>query len=304
MSPLGAMEPINSSVMKMKRYLMIYKKNPRSKVFALLADLYRKKGEIDKAFNLCRRGVQEHPQFVLGHIALALTLLDMNKLEMAAESLEKAIELAPENIFAYKTLGQIWLRLKNPEKTLRAYKMVLFLDPENKPAKNILKKLETMTSVQYDSTGFSFKTLREVAQYISPPDTKSKEPPTLHPVPKTYSKREKQQFFARSAMVEALIYRKEFPKARQFIMEMKNIYNHQQWKAHIQALEAKLPSTNESFQVEKGNMKGNMDRKITVTETYFSKSKKKQQKIQKLHKLLTRIEQSQVSKSYDQHQPF
>ena len=116
------MKPTKSFLMK--RYIAIYNKNPNSKVFAFLADLYRKQGVLDKALDLCRKGIKAHPEFVSGHIALALIFLDMNKLEMAVESLEKAVDLSPENIFAYKMLGQAWLRLKNPEKTLQAYKMV------------------------------------------------------------------------------------------------------------------------------------------------------------------------------------
>ena len=160
---------MKTNTLLMNRYKKIYKKNPRSKVFALLADLYRKQGDREKALALCKKGVRAHPQFSLGHIALALIFLDMNKLEMAVSCLEKAVDLSPENIFAYKVLGQIWLKLKNPEKTLQAYKMVLFLDPENKKVAHIIKKLESMTAVQYDKTGFAFNTLEEVARYIYVP---------------------------------------------------------------------------------------------------------------------------------------
>ena len=226
----------------MKKYLTIYKKNPRSKVFALLADLYRKQGIVDKAFNICKAGLKEHPQFALGHVALALILLDINKLELAAESLEKAIDLAPENIFAHKLLGQTWLKLKNPEKTLQAYKMVLFLEPGNKNAENIINKLELTTATHYDKTGFSFKTLEEVTQYtaVKSSDTEDKEPPILHPIPKVHPHKETEQFAARKSMIEALIYKKEFTKARQFLHEMKNIYTHyKQFRNQIQVLETK-----------------------------------------------------------------
>ena len=234
--------------------MAIYKRNSRSKVFALLADLYRKQGDLDKALDLCRRGIKEHPQFTSGHIASALIFLDMNKLEMAVESLEKATDLSSENIFAYKMLGQTWLKLKNPEKTLQAYKMVLFLDPTNKKAESIIKKLESMTAVQYDKTGFAFKNLEEVAQYIAVPSTDKREEdlPTLHPIPKVHSKKEKGQFEARSSMIEALIYRKEFSKARQFLQEMKNIYAHRkEWDTHIKSLERKLPLVDKKPQSEK-----------------------------------------------------
>ncbi len=315
MPQLKPMKPINQAIMK--RYLMIYKKNPRSKVFALLADIYRKKGETDKAFRLCQQGLKEHPQFALGHIAMALILMDINKLEMAVSALEKATDLAPENIFAYKTLGQVCLQLKNPEKTLKAYKMVLFLDPENKTAQNIVKKLEPMTATQYDKTGFAFKSLKEVAKYISaePKDQKNPVPPTLHPVPKTYSQKEKQRFSSYSAMIEALIYRKEFSKAKQFLLEMKNIYDHPQWKDKIQSLEKKLPPSSKSslspipFSHKKErysktdpgpsslSLKSSVPhQEVTSTKTHIVTWDIKQRKIKKLRQLLTRIEQFQAHK--------
>lgn len=295
------MKPSDQSLIK--KYLSIYKKNPHSKVFALLADLYRKQGAIDKAFRLCKAGLKQHPQFALGHIALALILLDINKLKLAVESLEKAIDLAPENIFAYKLLGQTWLKLKDPEKTLQAYKMVLFLEPGNKNAENIIKKLEPVTASQYDKTGFAFKTLKELTQYTSTKssETEDIEPPILHPIPKIHPQKETDQFEARISMIEALIYRKESSKARQFLQEMKNTYSHhKQFINQIQALENKLPipteeepQNSDAIQTSYSD-KENMDiYKQTITQTNTGKLWQKQKKIQKLRQLLTRIEKFQ-----------
>ncbi|MDE0518558.1 MAG: hypothetical protein OXH36_03250 [Bdellovibrionales bacterium] len=271
------MKPTKSFLMK--RYMAIYRKNPKSKVFAFLADRYRKQGALDKALELCRRGIKEHPQFASGHIALALVFLDMNKWEMAVESLEKAVDLSPENIFAYKMLGQAWLRLKNPEKTLQAYKMVLFLDPTNEKASSIIKKLEPMTADQYDKTGFAFKNLEEVAQYISvsSPSVPEGGPPVLHPIPKDIASGKKgEQFEAQSAMIEALIYRKEFVKARQFLQEMKNIYAHNKnWNIRIQKLEKKLPSADrESKGEEMGKDSFSVDNTVFASASHLNKGSK------------------------------
>ena len=300
------MKPSDTALIK--KYLTIYNKNPKSKVFALLADLYRKQGEVDKAFHLCKKGTKEHPQFALGHIALALIFLDMNKLEITVEALEKAIDLSPENIFAYKLLGQTWLKLKNPEKTLQAYKMVLFLDPGNKNAENIIRKLEPTTAAQYDETGFAFKTLEEVTQYtaVQPSNVKDEESPVLHPIPKAHSQKSMEEFKARSAMIEALIYRKEFIKARQFLQEMKNIYtHHKQFTNHIQILENKIPLTNKELQnpnatnTDSANHMNIGVPQNTMTQIKIGKLRQKQKKIQKLRQLLTRIEQLQ-SQAIDQ----
>ena len=234
---------------KLKKYLHIYRKNPRSKVFVLLSEIYRKRGDKAKALELCQKGLEFHPQLSTGHIAQALVLLDMGKLERASQALETATQISPENILAYKLLGQCYLKLKKPFKTLSAYKMLLFLDPHNKTAQNIVKKLEPTTASQYDQTGFSFKSIEEVATHIKQHGSEQKKKnifPAIYPMsPKT-----DKQFQARLALIEALIYRKDFKKASQFILEMKTLYPKQakvlkKWDSFLpsNALESALPQT-------------------------------------------------------------
>ena len=208
---------------KFKKYLNIYKKNHRSKVFVLLSEIYRKRGEKKKALQLCQKGLEFHPQLSAGHIAQALVLLDMNKLERASQALETATSFSPENILAYKLLGQCYLQLKKPLKTLSAYKMLLFLDPDNKTAQNIVKKLEPATASQYDETGFSFKSLKEVAKHIERHKAEQEDSQSLPPLYPIAPKKDK-QFEARLSIMEALIYRKDWTKASQFLLEMKNLY--------------------------------------------------------------------------------
>ncbi len=271
----------------MKRYSAIYRKNPGSKVFALLADLYRKRGDMEKALVLCRKGLRKHPEFALGHIALGLVFFDMEKWEMAVSSLEKAVDLSPENIFAYKMLGRAWLKLKNPEKTLQAYKMVLFLDPGNEKVESLIKKLEPMTAVQYDKTGFAFKTLKEVARCITPSPSNDPNKPFLHPIQKPGSRQEKERFSARSSMVSALIYRKEFEKAGRFLMEMKNIYAQDKTcMDQIKQLENKLP----------GEERDETELFVSpFSSSVNKKSQERQKKIQRLKHILTRVEQIKLT---------
>lgn len=288
------MEPVNIKLMK--RYLAIYKKDPKSRVFALLAGLYRKQGQLDKALSICQKGLKEHPYFASGHIALALIFLDMNKLEMAAESLEKATDYSPENIFAYKLLGQVWLKLKRPDKTLQAYKMLLLLDPGNKKAASIVKKLEPITAAQYDNTGFSFKSLKEVAKHIydSSPYLEGEEP-ALHPIPKALSQKEREQFEARCSMIEALIYRRESEKAKRFLVEIKNMYSHyKQFGNQIEVLEKKLfPGEERRTGVMTEIKKADMSYGKTRTHQVSIAKQRKEEKIRRLRKILARIEQFQ-----------
>jgi len=303
----------NHSSELMKRYLAIYKKDPTSKVFALLANMYRKEGDLDKALALCKAGLKRNPHYALGHVSLALILLDLNKLELAIEALEKATEYSSENIFAYKLLGQTWLKLKNPEKTLEAYKMVLFLDPKNKKAESIVRKLEPITATQYDKNEFSFKSLKEVAKHFSKNIPEDPNIPTIHPISQI-SQKEKAQFESRVAIIEALIYRKEFTKAKEFILELKNLYKGQkEWLKQTKSLEKKIPTVKTPHQNLPGDLPITQTLQMETSATYLGqkkgiisvdknkvdKNKKSSKalklKIQKLKKLLTRIDNTYLS---------
>ena len=85
-----------------ERYQILYEKNPSSRVFAPLAEAYRKMGLLKQAEDVCLKGVQEHPSFSSGHMALARIYLDQERHEDAVKELKVIVELSPENLLAHK----------------------------------------------------------------------------------------------------------------------------------------------------------------------------------------------------------
>jgi tetratricopeptide (TPR) repeat protein len=149
----------------MERYQIILEKDPRSQVFAPLAEAYRKMGLIEEAFRICVRGVQYHPGFSGGRIALAKVLLDRDNVPGAAKELEKAIEVSPDNILAHQLLGEIYLAQKDAKLALRSWKMVMFLAPTNERALSAVKKLESLTADEYEEEIFSMKPLKQATHF-------------------------------------------------------------------------------------------------------------------------------------------
>ena len=254
------------------KYQRIYRKEPGSRVFVLLADLYRQNEELEKALAICHRGVQQHPHFAIGHLTLALILLDMNQLSAAAKSLETAASLSPESLLVHRLLGQVWMQLKNPVKTLNAYKMVLFLDPKNKKAMNAVKKLEPITADQYDHAGFDFKDIDEVGESASKnlsirSGQKSNFPEADYPDLSSKNKNEIKQFAVRMSMVTALVYRKNMDKARQFLQGINRTYGRKKnFKKYIEQLEEKLP-----FSISVKSKLNDKDRKIRKLRHFLRK---------------------------------
>jgi tetratricopeptide (TPR) repeat protein len=153
-----------------ERYQLEYEKNPKSKVFAPLAEAYRKMGLFDEALNICRRGVMMHPDFSSGRVAFAKVLIDRKQYSAAIDQLVKAIDLSPDNLLAHSLIGESWLALRNPKEALKAFKMVLFLNPGDTRAQEIVRKWEFLSAEDFDDEAFAMKPLfRPETQALLPP---------------------------------------------------------------------------------------------------------------------------------------
>lgn len=156
------MDEINPEFIE--RYQLLYEKNPRSKIFAPLAEAYRKMGLMGEALELARSGVEIHPDFAGGHVALGRILLEQKKWPEAAAHFKRAVELSPENILAQSELADLLIRLKDPKGALKAFKMLLFLQPQNEKAKKAVSRLESLTADEYEADVFAMKPLKEAVR--------------------------------------------------------------------------------------------------------------------------------------------
>lgn len=164
-----------------EKYQKLLLRDPRSKIFAPLAEAYRKMGLLKEAQETCEQGLKYHPHFAGGHVALAKVLMDLENYETAALRLQTAVEFSPENLLAHQLLADCQLKLKNAKQALKAYKMVLFLSPMNEKAAKAVKRLESLTADEYDDELFSMKPLGSVVK-----DLEGREAPEIEPVlPKT-----------------------------------------------------------------------------------------------------------------------
>lgn len=130
------------------------KKNPQSQLFAPLAEGLRKQGQLNEALQIGLRGLSTHPKFAAGHIAVANIYYDQQKFAEAIGHLSQAVEVSPENILAHKLMADCYLKLKNPKKALRSYKMVLFLNPQHEKSLHAVKKLESLTADEFEDEVF------------------------------------------------------------------------------------------------------------------------------------------------------
>lgn len=202
----------------MERYQILLDKDPRSQVFAPLAEAYRKMGLVEEAFRLCVRGVQYNPNFAGGRIALAKVLLDRDNAPGAQKELEKAIEISPDNILAHQMLGELYLKGKNAKEALRSYKMVLFLAPNNERAQTAVKKLESLTADEFEEEIFAMKPLKNVKDFEAQLDELT---PLKESQPGSTKINELDRFLS---LADAYIVRNDFERARDTLTEAQVYY--------------------------------------------------------------------------------
>jgi len=197
----------NVDINLIEHYQKIYEKDPRSKVFASLAEAYRKLEMPERAFDICRQGVALHPQFIGGLVALGRSALEIKKYDEAIQSLEKACQLSRENVLAHQLLADAYLHTKQPKLALKAYKKVLFFNPKHARALQVVKKLESLTADEFENDIFSMSALKK----ISTPQTIK-----TNPNIKKESSRELERHLS---IIDALISRNEIEKADIYISQ-------------------------------------------------------------------------------------
>jgi len=126
---------------EIERYLDMWQRDPHSRVFAPLAEAYRKIGQIDRAVEICEKGLKIHPNYVSGRVALGRAYYDKGDYGSAKTQLEMVFEADPENLVAAKTLGEIYENEGNLEKALLAYRLAHYSTPS---AGEIAQKVQSL----------------------------------------------------------------------------------------------------------------------------------------------------------------
>lgn len=145
-----------------EKFQIALQKDPNSQVFATLAEAYREMHMLKEAEAVVRNGMWRHPNFVGGLVTFAKIMRDLGNFQESLAPLKKAAQLAPENILAHQLMAEVYLASKQPKDSLKAYKMVLFLNPKSKAAQNAVSKLESLTADDYDDEVFEMTRLQNV----------------------------------------------------------------------------------------------------------------------------------------------
>ena len=124
------------------KYSLQYERKPRSRVFAPLAETYRKLGMHDEALKILRTGIKYHPDYTLGYIVLAHVYFDKENYEVAYATLRPFISKNLENITLQKLFAGICVSLGYLEEALNTFKCLLLINPRDEDVAKQVKLLE------------------------------------------------------------------------------------------------------------------------------------------------------------------
>lgn len=126
---------------EIKKYEDMLAKDPRSYCFAPLAELYRKLGLLDDAVHVAKRGIEAHPEYVGGYMALGRTLFEMGLKDESKAALERVVKVTPDNFLAQKLLSQIYIEQGDDVSAEKALQVLVLLNPDDVEGKLMLEAL-------------------------------------------------------------------------------------------------------------------------------------------------------------------
>src|SRR5690242_3218310 len=119
-----------------------YAENPQGLTFAPLAEVHRKNGDVPRALELLRAGLELHPNYIPASIVLGRCHWDAGDLPAAEAAFAHVLRLDDENVIALKSLAEINERLERFGEAQRWLNRLLSVDRSNEEARQQLTRLE------------------------------------------------------------------------------------------------------------------------------------------------------------------
>lgn len=117
----------------------ILDENPNSQIFAALAEAYRKKGELEKAFRVCQNGLKMHPNYGSAHMVMAKINLDKGLYDWAQMEVEKVVDLDGNSHATDLLLSEIYIYKGEFAAATRILDKIKRVDPNNEHVTKLLE---------------------------------------------------------------------------------------------------------------------------------------------------------------------
>lgn len=139
---IGANLSIDGMSPLIEKYSTAFEKDQTSRVFAPLAEGYRKAGLVTRAMEILKIGIRNNPSYLQGYISLASCYTDLGENNLAYSTLRPLISDNRDNIRLQKLFGLNCVELGHNEEALESYKYLLFLNPKDDEVSKMVAKIE------------------------------------------------------------------------------------------------------------------------------------------------------------------
>jgi tetratricopeptide (TPR) repeat protein len=124
------------------KYLNLYERDSSSRVFAPLAQSYRKLGMLDEAFKVLKEGISKHPTYALGYVILGNCYYDKEDYDSCYQTLRPFVADNRDNLILLKIFANCCVKIGNLQEALESYKYLLLSNPRDIEAQEKIKLLE------------------------------------------------------------------------------------------------------------------------------------------------------------------
>ncbi|MCE5273222.1 tetratricopeptide repeat protein [bacterium] len=126
---------------------------PESRLFLPLADALSRAGELERAVEICSRGLESFPDFTSARVLLGQCLARMDRGAEAAEILESVLKDDTGNLEALRTLGEIAVEQGDAGRARELYGRALEAEPTDEALAAALERLESRDEADGSSAG-------------------------------------------------------------------------------------------------------------------------------------------------------
>jgi Tetratricopeptide repeat len=121
-----------------------YAENPHGLTFAPLAEVHRKNGDIPRALELLRIGLELHPNYIPASIVLGRCHQDLGDLPAAEAAFAHVLRLDDENVIALKSLADMNERQDRLDEAERWLQRLVSVDRSNDEARQQLDRIRML----------------------------------------------------------------------------------------------------------------------------------------------------------------
>lgn len=138
-----------------------YRRNPQAPLFAHLAEIYLKKGDVPRALTLCLSGCKLFPDYPTGHLILSRCYEVQGDLEDARKALLRGLLLDPVNPCGFGRLARLCHQLGDLPMALKSMQKAANLDAFSETAQEEVETLEEELRNHGDDNGSVVETVEE-----------------------------------------------------------------------------------------------------------------------------------------------